>query len=310
LISKPKIPVILGPTAIGKTDIGIRVGIELNGEIISADSRQIYKYMDIGTAKPTSEEIALCPHHLIDFLDPEEVFSAGDFVQEAVKCISDITGRGKNPIIVGGAGLYIKALTEGIFAGDSSDLQIRENLNTEYDSGKAEKLLDYLRNLDPEYARLVHINDKKKLVRALEIYQVSGYTISQLKEHQGDGEVEGILCGLRLDRERLYQRINHRVGLMLKGGLIEEVEKLRNRGLTQNCNSMKSPGYKEVLDYLDGELELNEMIDLIKRNTRRYAKRQMTWFGKMENIRWFEMENDIKPVAKQLTDYINQNLEG
>jgi len=309
LTSKPKIPVILGPTAIGKTEIGIKVGIELNAEIISADSRQIYKYMNIGTAKPTLDEIARCRHHMIDFLDPEEVFSAGDFVRKAVEAAQEIIGRGRIPVLVGGAGLYIKALTEGIFAGDSSEPEIRERLNWEYESGRAEEMLEHLRILDPDYAGLVHVNDKKKLVRALEIYQVSGYTISELKEHQGEGEVEGILCGLGMDREKLYYRINHRVDSMLEAGLVKEVENLRNRGLTKDHNSMKSPGYKEVLDYLDGNISRGDMIEMIKRNTRRYAKRQITWFGKMKDIEWFDLNEGIEHVIPGIIDYITQNIK-
>ena len=301
---KPVIPVILGPTAIGKTAIGIKVCEKLNGEIISADSRQIYRQMNIGTAKPTQDELSRRRHHLIDFLDPKEVFSAGDFVRAAVNAIQDITARGKLPVIVGGAGLYIKALTEGIFEGDSSNPDVRRRLEEEYDSGRSEELYDRLKRIDPVYSEIVHPNDRKKLVRALEIYEVTGLTVSELNEHQPSGKIEGIMCGLTMPRESLYRRIEERVDKMLADGLVEEVKLLKENGLTEEDNSMKSPGYKEVLNYLDGALHHDEMTKLIKQNTRRYAKRQITWFKNTPNVKWFDVgeggEKTVDDILKEI----------
>ena len=306
MLGKPVIPVILGPTASGKTAVGIEVCEKLNGEIISADSRQIYRMMNIGTAKPGPEELSRCRHHLIDFLDPKEIFSAGDFVKAAVVVTEEIISRNKLPVIVGGAGLYLKALTEGIFEGDSSDPQVRQKLEKEYDSGHPEELYDRLTKIDPAYAKIVHPNDRKKLVRALEIFEVTGLTVSELNEHQPSGKIAGIMCGLTLPREELYRRIEERVDKMLADGLIDEVAHLKEIGLTEEDNSMKSPGYKEVLQYLDGAIKYDEMTELIKQNTRRYAKRQITWFKNTPNVKWFDAGNGLESTAEVIVNYIER----
>lgn len=293
--SKPKIPVILGPTATGKTAAACEICQRLNAEIISADSRQIYKYMNIGTARPTPEEIALAPHHLIDFLEPDQVFSAGDFVKAALEAIADIAGRGKLPLIEGGAGFYIRALTQGIFEGKSSDGQIRAELTERYNAGGGESMLKELRDLDPGYALKVHLNDRKKLVRFFEVYQTTGLTIGQLRSRQGDGWIEPVTAGISLDREILYERIEQRVDSMIEKGLIDEVRTLITMGYGRELNSMNSPGYKEVHDFIERKIEYDEMIEAIKRNTRRFAKRQITWFKKEPGVEWFEPD-DIEGI--------------
>lgn len=303
-----RIPVILGPTAVGKTAVGILVCEALGGEIISADSRQVYKRMDIGSAKPTAEELSRAPHHIVDFIDPDLVFSAGEFVRRAEKAIEDIRSRGKLPVVVGGAGLYIKALTDGIFTRDSSDPAARKKLEDEYDAGGGEGMLDRLRLSDPEYARIVHPNDRKKLVRALEIIEVTGMRIAELARNQGKGPVEGIFCGLTLSREELYQRIEIRVDWMVENGLIEEVKALRETGLGMNLNSINSPGYIEIYEYLDGKISLESAVELIKRNTRRYAKRQMTWFRRDRRIEWFDMKEGTGNTARKVIGYIRKHL--
>lgn len=304
MTDKPKIPVILGPTTVGKTSVGMLICEALNGEIISADSRQIYRGMTIGTAKPSPAELARCPHHLVDILEPGEVFSAGLFIRRAMEAVHDIVSRKKTPVVVGGAGLYIKALTEGIFEGDSSDPEVRSQLEIEFDQGGAEPMLARLKKIDPEYAKIVHRNDRKKLVRALEIFRVSGMTITELGEQQGDGSVEGIMCGLEMPREMLYDRINRRVEGMIEGGLIKEVKDLLERGFNLEDNSMNSPGYKEAFEYLQGNINLWEMTELIKRNTRRYAKRQMTWFGRTRGVRWFDCAAGAETTAKAVMEYL------
>ena len=302
MTEKPNILVILGPTASGKTAAAIEICRRLDGEIISADSRQIYRFMDIGTAKPTRQECAAAQHHLIDFLDPAETWSAGDFVRAALVCIEDIKNRGKLPVIAGGATLYIRSLTHGIFAGGSFDDSIRAELMTRYDRGKGEQLHQELRRLDPEYAEKVHLNDRKKLVRFFEVYHTTGYTISQLKDEQSGGWIEPITIGLHWERSELYDRIDRRVDMMMENGLPEEVKRLRKMGYDKNLNSLNSPGYKELFDYLDGECTFDDAVETIKRNTRRYAKRQMTWFRK-DNPRWFPPD-DIEGMVK----YIGDNL--
>ena len=306
---KPEIPIILGPTAIGKTTVGILVCEALNGEIISADSRQIYRKMSVGSAKPTTEEVSRVRHHLIDFLDPSEVFSAGEFIRRSMDAAEDIISRGKLPIVVGGAGLYIQALTEGIFEGRSADPEVRAQLEAEYDAEGSEKTLNRLREIDPNYAKIVHPNDRKKLVRALEIYIVTGMTISELSARQNDGSVKGIFCGLELPREVLYQRIERRTDIMLESGLIDEVEDLRAAGYGKELNSINSPGYIEVYDYLDGRIDYDEMVSEIKKNTRRYAKRQMTWFRRNTSIRWFDMSAGSETAAQGVIAYIKGALE-
>lgn len=305
---KLRIPVILGPTAVGKTAVGISVAEALNGEIISADSRQIYRGMTIGTAKPSKEELGRVRHHLIDILEPDELFSAGEFVRRAMAAIEDIISRGKLPIVAGGAGLYIRALTKGIFDGESSDDDIRAELQRRYDKNGGENMMAQLRKIDPEYADKVHQNDKKKLVRALEIYHTTGMTITELSRVQGNGWIEPISVGLELQREALYERINRRVEAMIEAGLIEEVEDLRKLGYGKDLNSMNSPGYKEVSDYLDGKIDEYEMVESIKRNTRRYAKRQITWFKKEEGVRWVDVSGGFGKAAKEIIEYIKENL--
>lgn len=292
---KPLIPVILGPTAVGKTAAAIEIAQRLNGEIISADSRQIYREMNIGTAKPSPEELKRVKHHLIDILQPEESFSAGEFVRLALEAINVISQRGKLPIITGGAGLYIRALSQGIFREVSKDDEVRAQLLKRYNAGEREALLNELREVDPQYAQKVHVNDRKKLVRALEVFHTTGMTISELSAKQGDGWINPINIGLQLPREILYNRINLRVDSMIKRGLMAEVKRLRLNGCDRNTVSINSPGYIEIYDYLEGKIDLEEAVELIKRNTRRYAKRQITWFRKEKDVRWFS-PNDIDEI--------------
>ena len=302
MTEKPKIPVLLGPTASGKTAAAIAVCQRLNGEIISADSRQIYRFLDIGSAKPTPQERAAAVHHLIDFLDPAETWSAGDFVRAALVCIEDIRSRGKLPVIAGGATLYLRSLTHGIFAGGSSNESIRAEFMARYDRGEGELLHRELSRLDPEYAPKVHLNDRKKLVRFFEVYRTTGYTVSQLKTEQSDGWIEPINIGLHWEREELYTRIDRRVDMMMEAGLLDEVKRLREMGYDKNLNSLNSPGYKELFAYFDGECSFEDAIESIKRNTRRYAKRQLTWFRK-DDPRWFPPDD-----IEEMVTHIRENL--
>jgi tRNA dimethylallyltransferase len=262
--------------------------------------------MTIGTAKPSAEEQRRIPHQLVDILEPNEVFSAGEFVRRALLAIADIQARGKLPIIVGGAGLYIRALTKGIFTGESKDMAVRKELEFRYDSGEAEMMLEKLLALDPQYAMKVHLNDRKKIVRFFEIYRVSGMTISELAKFQSDGWIDPILIGLQFPREELYRRIDTRVDAMLEAGLIAEVEALKAKGFSRVLNALNSPGYEEVYDYLDGKIDFDTMKDLIKRHTRHYAKRQITWFKREEGVKWFEASTT--PV-KEICEYIELRMK-
>lgn len=281
------IPVILGPTASGKTEIGIAICLRLNGEIVSADSRQIYRKMDIGSAKPTPAQQSLVKHHLIDILDPDQSFSAGDFVRCALEAIADIQSRGKLPVIVGGATLYLRALTQGIFSGRSSDPELRSSLLQRYGSGEAQSLCEEMTLLDPAYAAKVHLNDGKKIVRFFEIYHSTGLTVSQLKSHQSGGYIDSIIIGIQLNRAELYTRIDQRVDRMIESGLLQEVQGLRDAGYHKDLNSMNSPGYREIFDFLEGKITWDKAVELIKQGTRRYAKRQITWFKKDPAV-WFQ----------------------
>ena len=283
--------ILVGPTAVGKTSVSIPLAQQLDAEIISADSRQIYEYMAIGTAKPTPEEMQDVPHHLVDTLDPEEKYTAWQFASDAARIIDEIYSRGRQPLVVGGAGLYIKALTQGLFDKKSSDKQIRRELQQQAETGGIQGLYEEFRRVDPAYAAEVHINDEKKIIRALEIYRVTGEPPSK---HFAQAEHAGLehpcrILGLKMDRQRLYDRINRRVELMIEQGLTEEVKGLLAKGYTGDENALQTVGYQEIFAYLAGELSLEDAVNQIQTNTRHYAKRQLTWFRNQHDVTWFEM---------------------
>jgi len=284
---------IVGPTASGKTKLSLIVAEKLDGEIISADSRQIYRYMDIGTAKPSPEEREKVKHYFIDELNPDEEFNAGLFGEKARKIIEDIFSRGKVPIIVGGSGLYIKSLIDGFFEGPGADWELREILyRRAKDLGK-ESLYEELKKVDPVSAQKIHPNNLKRVIRALEVYYITGKPISQLQQTvKPEINFKTVQVGLKWDRKKLYKRIEERVEEMIRNGLIDEVKKLREMGYDKNLNSLQTVGYKEVFDYLDGLISYDRMIYLIKRNSRRYAKRQLTWFRQDERIIWIDVDED------------------
>ena len=268
---------VVGATASGKTSYSIELAKKVNGEIISADSRLVYKNFNIATAKPTIEERCDIPHYMIDIVEPYEDYSVGLYVEDAKKCIRDILSRGKCPIIVGGTGLYLNALLMNYdFPKVKPDYELRKRFEADVDI--YEKLLA----LDSEYASKVERNDRKKIIRALEVITLTGKKISQTK-NESEFDVEWI--GLNYPREELYDRINRRVDIMLESGLVEETKCLLEK-YGRIDNLLYTIGYQEVISYLDGELPLTEAIDMLKQNTRRYAKRQLTWFRRNENIKW------------------------
>jgi len=303
-MNKPKVIFVVGPTASGKTGLAITLARRFNGEIVSADSMQIYKGISIASAAPTEEEKQLAVHHLVEFLEPEIKFSVADYVVLARKVIEDIISRGKLPIIVGGTGLYIDALIEGIeFTDEKTSSEVRENIEKEYDDIGGVEMLRKLSEIDALTAEKLSPNDKKRIVRAFEVYYTSGITITEQNERSKingkpyDETVIGISC---YDREKLYERINKRVDLMVQSGIVEEAKSMRDKGYT----SAQAIGHKECYDYLDGKVSLEEAIEKLKRETRRYAKRQLTWFRRNENINW--VYSDIQNAEVAATELLER----
>jgi tRNA dimethylallyltransferase len=282
-----KVIILLGPTGVGKTGISILLAKELDTEIIGADAMQIYRHMDIGTAKPTPEERAVIKHHMIDIVDPWCSFSAGQYIAAVTPIIERLCKKGKIPIIVGGTGLYIKAMTRGIFSGPSADWTLREKLLS-MEEEKEGSLYAYLTKLDPAAANKISQNDTRRTIRALEVFLKSDTSISEMqRELTRPLPYEFIKIGLTRDRKELYGLIENRVTMMIESGLIEEVKNILK--MDPDRTPMQAIGYKEIALYLKNEISLDEAIALIKRGTRRYAKRQFTWFRKEENIHWIDL---------------------
>jgi tRNA dimethylallyltransferase len=292
LIYVNKILIILGPTAVGKSNLAIELAKKLDGEIISADSMQVYFGMDIGTAKPSREELEEVPHHLINIIPPDKNWSVSDFVTNARGIIEDIVKREKLPIVVGGTGLYLNALIEGYaFPIIEANKDIRERLEGEARSFGSLHLYERLKKVDPDAASNIHYNDLKRIIRALEVFEMTGKPISQLKSKDEENlPYEPVIVGLDMDRKKLYERIEERIDGMLKAGLIDEVKGLIAEGYDKKLSSMQAIGYKEVAEHLHGKYTYDELVNILKQNTRNFAKRQMTWFRRFKNVNWFDVE--------------------
>lgn len=278
---KEKVLVIAGPTAVGKTDLSIKLAKELNGEIISTDSMQIYKYMDIGSAKITKEEMCGVPHHMIDVVDPSTPFSVADYKEMAQKCIDDIISRGELPILTGGTGLYINALTCNMnFTEAENDLKYRSELEELAEKHGNEYIHNMLKDIDPISYKEIHCNNRKRVIRALEVYKLTKKPFSSFNagEEFYNGPYDVTYYVLNMDREKLYNRINLRVDMMMDKGLLEECIKLKEMGYNSSVQSMQGIGYKEIFYYLENKISLNEAVEMIKQGSRNYAKRQLTWF--------------------------------
>ncbi len=301
-----KVIVIVGPTASGKTKLSIELAKRLNGEIVSCDSMQVYKYMDIGTAKPTKEEMSGIRHHMIDVIEPDCQFSVAKYKSMAEKSIEEIIKRNKVPIVVGGTGLYVNSLIYNINFKDSiCDLNFRDKLKKEAEKYGNQYVHEKLRDVDRESYEKLHYNDLKRVIRALEFYEFTKETItSSAKKSRGDLKYKYIVFGLKMDREVLYSRINKRVDLMIEMGLIDEVKKIRDLGYENALTSSKAIGYKEIFSWLNGELEYQDAIDKIKMESRRYAKRQITWFKKTENINWINMNDKFNDIVEEVLSII------
>ena len=292
----PKIAVITGPTATGKTALGVLLAKELGGEIVSADSMQVYRHMDIGTAKVTKEEMQGVAHHMIDVAEPFESFSVARYVREADSCVQDILKRGLLPIIVGGTGLYIDSLVAGRdFGEDSFDTTIRLELDSKYMSLGGGKLLEVLASVDPERASKLYPSDKNRILRALEVYYTTGKTITEHDEETRKipKRYDAAVIALSFkERSELYERIDRRAEDMAKAGLFDEVRTMLANGVPEKCTAMQAIGYKEAAQAIRGNITEAEAIDIIKRESRRYAKRQLTWLRRKEDIGWILWEND------------------
>jgi tRNA dimethylallyltransferase len=288
--NKPKVIVICGPTGVGKTAVGIQLAEKLGGEIISADSMQIYRYMDIGTAKPTADELNCISHHMIDIVDPDEDFDAVRFAEMARQKVLQLHQRGVTPLVVGGTGLYIKALLQGLFQSDPVDPEIRERLKKEAAEFGSSALYDRLKQVDPDTAGRLHPNDSYRITRALETIESTGRSISEHQQDHGftDEPFHALKIGLQMDRQTLYDRIDQRVDLMIEAGLVDEVKKLLTMGYSADLKSMQSIGYRHMAEFLAERLSRDECVRTLKRDTRRFAKRQFTWFGPDQQIKRYE----------------------
>ncbi len=305
-MDKQKVIVICGPTASGKTKLSIEVAKKINGEIVSADSMQIYKEMDIGTAKPTIEEMQGIKHYLLDFVSPDKRYSVAEYKKDAINAIDEIIEKNKVPIVVGGTGLYINSLIYGIeYPEIEIDIKYRNELERTADEPDGlRKLYEMAKKIDEEAIKNISPNDKKRICRVLEIYHSTGKTKTQqeIESRKNGPKYDYLVYGLNMDRDKLYDRINKRVDIMIQDGLIEEVKKVASK-YKEFPTAMQGLGYKEVLEYLNGDTTKEEMIEKIKMETRRYAKRQLTWFRRYETIKWIDALGDIQ-------NNINIILEG
>ena len=283
--------VIVGPTAVGKSEVAIELAKRINGEIVSCDSRQVYKHLNIGTAKPTKEERRKVPHHLIDIIRPDEEFNAFFYAQKARKAISKAHRKKKIPILVGGSGLYARAVIDGIFLGAGKNEKIRKRLEKEIEKFGSKHLHQRLKWVDLETASHLHPHDRVRIIRALEVHELTGQPISALQKISRGKRpnYDLLMIGLKRERKELYRRINQRAERMIKKGLVKEIESILKKGFSRDLAALKGLGYKEIIGYLDGEYDLKEAIHLLKRNSRRFAKRQLTWFNQDKRIHWIEI---------------------
>ncbi len=304
-IPKPKAVVVCGPTGIGKTSVAIKLARTFKGEIINADSMQIYRYMDIGSAKPTVEEQADARHHLINIVDPDESFDAVKFSEMALKKIDELHSKEIFPFVTGGTGLYIKALIHGLFRDRPADPHILDRLNTMAKTKGSAFLHQQLEQNDPEAAGKIHPNDTFRIIRALEVFEATGKPISSFhRAHRfPDGSIDVIKIGLNMDRPVLYDRINRRVDMMIDEGLVEEVKGLIKKGYSEQLKPMGSIGYRHITNYLIHHVPWEDTLFLFKRDTRRYAKRQLTWFRNDHEIKWFE-PSEINAMVETVGKFI------
>ncbi len=291
-----KVPCIVGPTGVGKTEISVKMALKYKAEIISADSRQIYKYMDVGTDKPSQELQKLVKFHLIDIIPPDKVYSAGDYAREALRIIKRLHSQSKRFILVGGSGLYIKALFSPLFPDIGKDSELRDKL------GKlpTHKLYQELKKIDPESSNRIHPHDRQRIIRALEVYEITGIPLSEQwkKKSRPKEELLPFYIGLFLKRSLLYSRIYNRFDEMIRRGFIEEVKRLKGLGYSKELYAFNAVGYREIFEYLEGRVSLEKAIKEAKRRTKEYARRQLIWFKNQQGIRWIDCENREEAEGK------------
>ena len=288
-----KVIVIVGPTCSGKTGVAISLAEKIPSEIISADSRQVYKYLTIGTAKPTLEEMKKVKHHFIDFLEPDKSYNVSKFEKDVLQKIEELHKQKLIPIVAGGSGLYIRAIVDGIFDVVDTDEKYRAELMNLREKHGNEFLLEKLRKYDPKSAEKLIPQNWKRIIRALEVYKLTGEPIWKLQaEYKRETNINFFQYGLNWNRQTLYKNIELRVDNMIEQGLVNEVKEILSMGYPKNINALNTVGYKEIIEYLDDKITLQRAIELIKRNTRRYAKRQLTWFRKDKRIKWFDIKNE------------------
>ena len=290
---------IAGPTASGKTALGAALAEKFGGEVVSADSMQIYKGIHIASAAPDSSEMLGVPHHMLEFLEPGQSFSVAEYVNAARGVIADINARGKLPFVVGGTGLYISSLADNtVYADEPTDLDLRKELNTLFDQEGAEKMLERLSEFDPESAARLHPNNRRRIIRAFEVYKLTGHSITEqnILSKEGEKYIEPLLIGITYrDREKLYERINRRVDIMLENGLEDEARAALSRS---SGGAVQAIGHKELAGYINGECSLNEAAESLKRQTRRYAKRQLTWLRRDRRINWIYADESADPAGE------------
>jgi len=303
---RKKVLVIAGPTCSGKTTLAIEIAKRSPAEIVSADSRQIYRRMDIGTAKPSNDILGKYTHHFINIVNPGQEYNAGEYGRDARKTIDEIFTRSHLPIVVGGSGLYIRSLIDGLFEGAGKDNEIRLSLEKRLEIEGAEKLLDELHSVDPGATMTLKTLHRRRLVRALEAFYVSGLPLSQLHAMKPSIQFHPEFVGLRWDRKQLYSMIDNRVNEMMDAGLLQEVQSLYTHGFDDSLQSLNTPGYKELFSFLRNEISMERAIELIKQHTRNYAKRQITWFNVEKRMRWFDMQTlaEIEQTATSINNEI------
>lgn len=301
-----KIIVICGPTGVGKTGFAIALAQQFGGEIVGADSMQIYRWMDIGTAKPTAQEQAQAVHHMVGIVAPDKDFDAVIYAEQADKCISQLAAMTKVPLVVGGTGLYIKALVHGLTEAAPTDPAVRKKLQMDLAASGAPILHQRLGALDPESAERIHPNDRHRILRALEVYEITGRSISCHQSDHGFSALryDPLYIGLTMPREKLYERINKRVEMMLAEGLVDEVHSLLDRGFDAELKSMQSLGYRHMVEFIQGRQTWDESVRTLKRDHRRYAKRQMTWFSANSDVNWLGPDQ-IREAANLISDFID-----
>ncbi|MCQ2440437.1 MAG: tRNA (adenosine(37)-N6)-dimethylallyltransferase MiaA [Clostridia bacterium] len=310
-MEKIKTVFVVGPTACGKTGLGIEIANKFDGEIISADSMQIYKGMSIASASPTKEEQARATHHLVEFVEYGESYTVADYVAVAKKKILEINGKGKLPIVVGGTGLYINSLADNIeFSKEQTDFKLRERLEQEMEEKGGEKMLELLSEIDCETARTLHPNNKRRILRALEIYYLTGVTKSKqdIISKQNESFIKPVMIGITYrDRQLLYKKIEKRIDLMIENGLVDEARTAYNKFGGSFTGAVQAIGHKELFGYFNGESTLEESVEILKRSTRRYAKRQMTWFSKDERIHWIYAD-ETSDIFYQASKVLREEL--